>query len=91
MHTFVFQLKHKVNSTSYFILVNVSSQPLPVKAILLSECLCVTIMSFCAQIIRATRTRRATRVSPSAVVTTCRSMEPVPEDVTTPRSADCRR
>ncbi len=46
-------------------------------------------MSFCAQIIRATRTRRATRVSPSAVVMTCRSMEPVPEDVTTPRSADC--
>ncbi len=40
MHTFVFQLKHKVNSTSYYILVNVSSQPLPVKAIVLSECLC---------------------------------------------------
>lgn len=46
-------------------------------------------MSICAQIIRATRTRRATRVIPSAVVTIYGSMEPVPEDVTTPRSADC--
>lgn len=46
------------------------------------------MMSMCPQIIRTTRTRRATRVNPSAVATTCASITPVLKDVTTLRSAN---
>lgn len=57
-----------------------------------SHCLLLSIIIGCQfffpQIIRTTRTRRAIRVIPSAVVTTCRSVTPVLEDATTLRSAD---